>query len=421
MMMSNGNSLVYGASFMKATVTMMYCYFSITLLCFNVMFDLFIIALPSYLLMIPNFIPKTTYTRYMTSLINYTTPIVFSIPMIFSGTKIYCDNPELLIASKAKNSLLLSNHGSRIDWMVGMFVGYTKEMCGIACNRTRVGFVCEFLIQYMPFIGWYRKIICDDIFVKRSFLQDAEFIQKNIYDFSQSDEKRMLFLSPEGVIVDYGKEDMDYAKNCRDYCVSEGYDPFAFVLTPRYKGSSCLLDQVNDGGPIVSICVAFVRDNKLLNCQITSRHRIIPDIYHLIQGISGYPVDIYINLKQLHFTAKDCKKVLMDDYKRKDILLAKWNRHLKKENLRNKLMSEYFPVRVNVNDAIVSHVLHALSIYIFSYTFGINAQMMTLFIWLFILVSTSHLFGWMMNSTSMESVPFETGIKALLRCIKDKV
>ena len=81
----------------------------------------------------------------MTSLINYTTPIVFSMPMIFSGSKMYCDDAELMIESKAKNSLLLSNHGSRIDWMVGMFVGYTKtSMCGRACNRMRVGLFVNF-------------------------------------------------------------------------------------------------------------------------------------------------------------------------------------------------------------------------------------------------------------------------------------
>ena len=257
--------------------------------------------------------------------------------------------------------------------------------------------------------------------MKRSFIKDARSIQNNIDTFLKSNEKRMIFLSPEGVIVDYGKEDMEYAKNCRDYCVSEGHTPFTFILTPRYKGSSCLLDQVKEGGPVVSICVAFVRDNKLLNCQITSPYRVIPDIYHLIQGISGYPVDIYINLKQIHFTAKDCKKVLMDDYQRKDILLAKWNRDLKKESLRNKLMSQYSLVRANVYDSIASHVVHAASIFIFSQVFGIHKQMITLFFMMFILVSTSHLFGWIMNSTSMESVPFETGIKALLRCIKDKI
>ena len=42
--------------------------------------------------------------------------------------------------SKKDNLLVLANHGSRIDWMIGMFNGF----CG---RRLRVGFVCEGLIQ----------------------------------------------------------------------------------------------------------------------------------------------------------------------------------------------------------------------------------------------------------------------------------
>eukprot|EP00569_Conticribra_weissflogii_P015126 CAMPEP_0171409084 /NCGR_PEP_ID=MMETSP0880-20121228/23510_1 /TAXON_ID=67004 /ORGANISM="Thalassiosira weissflogii, Strain CCMP1336" /LENGTH=63 /DNA_ID=CAMNT_0011925483 /DNA_START=183 /DNA_END=371 /DNA_ORIENTATION=- len=63
------------------------------------------------------------------------------MPMILSGTKIYCNDIELLVEAKSKNSLLLANHGSRIDWMVGMFVGFTQSMAGRVSKRIRVGFV----------------------------------------------------------------------------------------------------------------------------------------------------------------------------------------------------------------------------------------------------------------------------------------
>ena len=78
---------------------------------------------------------------------------------------------------------------------------------GKACECVRVGFVCEALIQFLPIIGWYRKIVARDIFVWRSFKQDAPTIQRNIQDFIVVREKRMLFLSPEGVVVDFGPKD----------------------------------------------------------------------------------------------------------------------------------------------------------------------------------------------------------------------
>lgn len=207
------------------------------------------------------------YLPITTAIINWTTPIVFFIPLVFSGSKIYCNDVSLLEEAKSKNSLLLSNHGSRIDWMVGMFVGFSRRLSTKLCERIRVGFVCEALIQFMPLIGWYRKLVCHDIFVWRSFLRDGPTIMANIDDFHGEEENRMLFLSPEGepflfptlsgteckvqsqtasnrlvgVVVDFGPKDMEYVSQCRQFCIDQKYKPFEYVLTPRYKGSMTLL------------------------------------------------------------------------------------------------------------------------------------------------------------------------------------
>ena len=90
-----------------------------------------------------------------------------------------------------------------------MFVGFATNLGGKACQGVRVGFVCEAMIQFLPIIGWYRKIVARDIFVWRSFKQDAPTIQRNIQDFIVVREKRMLFLSPEGVVVDFGPKDFE--------------------------------------------------------------------------------------------------------------------------------------------------------------------------------------------------------------------
>jgi hypothetical protein len=59
----------------------------------------------------------------------------------------------------------------------------------------------------MPVIGWYRNIVCEDVFVDRSFNVDKINIAKNLHDFHDSNTERMLYLSPEGVVVDYGERD----------------------------------------------------------------------------------------------------------------------------------------------------------------------------------------------------------------------
>ena len=116
---------------------------------------------------------------YTTGLINFTTPIVFNLPLGWSGTKVYMEDPGLLAQVKADNALLLSNHGSRIDWMIGMYVSWITKLSTFDCDRKRVGFVCEGIIQFMPLIGWYRKLVCEDVFVMRSFKQDASTIKNN--------------------------------------------------------------------------------------------------------------------------------------------------------------------------------------------------------------------------------------------------
>ena len=72
--------------------------------------------------------------------------------------------------------------------MMGMYIGYITDPLS-----ARVGFVCERVIQYMPLIGWYRKIVCEDVFVDRSFKVDEINIASNLNDFHGDDIERVLF------------------------------------------------------------------------------------------------------------------------------------------------------------------------------------------------------------------------------------
>ena len=106
---------------------------------------------------------------------------------------------------------------------------------------------------------------------------------------------------------------------CRKFCVDQRYDPFDYVLTPRYKGSLCLLQNVK--GPIISVCIAYVRDGKLQNCKLLSPDRVVPDIYTLNEGVGGSPVEVYIHihLKRMEI-AQDVSdpKIFLENNKEKD-------------------------------------------------------------------------------------------------------
>jgi len=403
--------LVEGAGVVKTFLTMLFAHLGVCLLCINVLFDLFILGIPAYLI---SFVSMKYFRAYMTALINFTTPIVFNLPMNWSGTKVYMDKPELLAKAKEDNALMLANHGSRIDWMIGMFVSYLTKLGDYECERKRVGFVCEGIIQYMPLIGWYRKLVCEDVFVMRSFKQDAGTIKNNCNSFHDAKCKRILFLSPEGVVCDFGERDKKYIAECRGFCEDLGYKPYEYVLTPRYKGLTCLVEQVKYGGMIVSVTMAFERDGKLLNQKLTSLDREIPDIYSLLVGLAGSPTNIYVDMKELHFTAEDdIKTIMMEDYVRKDKVLADWHKILQDKGPEG-FKEGFSVVHHNVLEANLIQLLHMVMMVGLAWYMDRLASLFSFGMSLYLIIIFTHSLGWFMNGTSMESVPFESGIKAIV-------
>ena len=78
---------------------------------------------------------------------------MYGLPLTYSKVFLAKSDEDLLVEAKENDSLLLANHGSRIDWMIAMFAGHLKKLSTKEVNRCRVGFVCEALLQFMPFIG----------------------------------------------------------------------------------------------------------------------------------------------------------------------------------------------------------------------------------------------------------------------------
>jgi len=388
------------------------------------MFDLFIFGLPLIVFKFFYIISEERFVKMMTVLIHWTTPIVYAFPLIFSGSKIYCDDLDLLIQARENNSILIANHGSRIDWMVAMFCGHNKVKGQSVMYKARVGFVCESFIKYMPIIGWYRAFICEDIFVDRSISSDAPVIKTNVQKFLKAKERRMTFLSPEGVVVDYGEMDKFYIQSCRNYCEKLGYKSFEYVLTPRHKGTECLLNNMHvNSKNLVSVCLAYVQNGKLLNCKMSSPSRVIPDIYLLNKGMFEHPIDVYICMRPINLktNAVDLRTAIMNEYKWMDDILKEFDKQDSTINLERALSGFNFSlIEPNIIEALAYHVLHAFVIIITAVQRGLASHLYSTFISLLFVVSSCYTVGWMMNSTSMESVPFETCIKSTFLLLQNR-
>lgn len=204
---------------------------------------------------------------------------------------------------------------------------------------------------------------------------------------------------------------------CRKFCLEQNYPPFDYVLTPRYKGSMCLLQNVK--GPIISVCIAYVQDGKLLNCRLLSPDRVVPDIYTLNGGIGGSPVEIYIHLKRMVIAQDVCdpKAVFLENYREKDRLMKKWDEQLLAGTANGETwMNQFSKIESNHLEFALYQISHTLLMIVIGIVSGGLYTLALVFGVLFLLVSSCHTIGSLIGSTSMESVPFETGLKAIAAC-----
>lgn len=172
-------------------------------------------------------------------------------------------------------------------------------------------------------------------------------------------------------------------------------------------------------GPIISVCIAYVRDGKLQNCKLLSPDRVVPDIYTLNEGVGGSPVEVYIHLKRMDIAQdmSDPKAIFLENYREKDEILKKWDEHLQAGTAKSdSWMAQFAPIESNRLEYALYQSSHTLLMLVLGIVLGRLNELAMAFGVLFLLVTSCHTIGSTLNSTSMESVPFETGIKAIVAC-----
>jgi len=342
---------------------------------------------------------------------HWATPSIIGPPFAWCGMRVRMDNLRTFTKAKERNILILSNHGSRIDWVGARFIGFAcKPLC-------RVNFVAESFLKFMPAIGWHCYWICEDIFVSRSFKHDRVVISKRVRNMRRATHPSMLFVAPEGMIVDITSKrnvvGTKYLANCQQFCKDQGYPMFDYVLTPRYKGISVLKEHTDAvGGVILTAILAYTRDGKLLNRRLDSSAREIPDLYTLYAGISGSPIIVYAHIRTIELSNDPVKlkHIMMKDYERKDKLLKYFDEHgcFPDEGYK------FEEIKVPFFIFNFFHFLHTLSVILImealnlrlALVYGFSAVISSVFVFNAV---GKYIFGY-----SIESVPFETAIKPLI-------
>ncbi|KAJ1621732.1 hypothetical protein T492DRAFT_1067552 [Pavlovales sp. CCMP2436] len=212
---------------------------------------LLILALPVRI-----FIGLKAWRQCSSAILKFAVP-AFLLPAALSGTIIRVNEEhwKMIVHSRtwAPISIVMCNHASRIDWLLALW-------CGNATKPIRVSFLAEGTMQFMPIVGWLCKM-CEDIFLWRSFKVDKGTIDANINSFKATGTQRSLFLAIEGAIVDQGLFDKQYMADCAAFCTQQGYEPFEYVLTPRYKGIHSLAQHA--GSELFAATMCFTRDGQV--------------------------------------------------------------------------------------------------------------------------------------------------------------
>jgi 1-acyl-sn-glycerol-3-phosphate acyltransferase len=378
------------------------------------------IGLILIILIYPLFYINTKYFRIISNnILNFIIP-AFLAPISWNNFSIYITKSIENLKNDDSNKIIMSNHASRIDWIACLWYGY-------CCKQKKINYICESPHKYLPIVGWFRNF-CEDIYVNRSFDKDKDNILNNINSFKETKTKRDIVFCPEGIIADNNEYDNTIIKDCNDFCKKNNLKKFKYVLTPRYKGLSCLIGKDTK---YYSLTFAYVKNNKLMNCELKNKDRKVPDLIDILKD----KIELYVYWDEIKFNLKKIKnqddlnnlvkKKLLNSYKKHDKYLKNFDKYFKKYNItefyrdqKNKEPFNKIPCETNMKSYYFFMILTSFYFYIKKYVSNDAFKKIVLFIFFTILFS--HSGGKYISGYSRESIPFETALKAILYKDRDK-
>ena len=365
------------------------------------------------------YINKKCFRILCDNLLNIVVP-AFLAPITWNNFSIFTTKNIDDLKNDKSNKIIMSNHAGRIDWISSLWYGYCK-------NKKKINYISESPHKYLPIVGWFRYL-CEDIYVNRSFDKDKTTIINSINSYKNSNTNRDIVFCPEGVIADNNTYDINMIKDCQEFCKKNNLKPFQYVLTPRYKGLSCLIDENNK---YYSLTFAYVKNNKLMNTKLYDKNRITPDLFDILKD----KIELYVHWNEIKFDLKKIKnqedlnnlvkKKLLKSYKKHDKYLKHFDKNLKKNNTKefykNQNKKEPFS---KVPNEFEHKNLYFFILLILSYKFMkkyiSNNFFKKTILYSFISLLFCHISGKYISGYSRESIPFETILKAILYKERDK-
>ena len=380
---------------------------------------------------------------------------ILVVPFSWCGCTVYTSSWAVACKSKGDgSSLWMSNHGSRVDWLIGLLLGYIEgRPQDPAAPRVHVRFIAEFTTALMPLAGWSRFLL-DDIYLRRTFHRDKVNIKRKLTGYLRVFSPRMLFFAPEGAIADVGNaQDARYVDACEAFMTELGREPMKFLLTPRYKGLSVFAEHSPTN--IVSATMVFVTptepfarditfadDGRVMGgslCSLPLRDpaRVVPDIHTVFGG----GLHVFTTHKAVALPSEEeddssaapdgspakkaghaLRDVLLDDYTRKDGELACFHKERRFTNVTSREDWVPFPVpHLKMNIIVTLYAILGVSGVSAVWRLSLyGACMHCASVWatLVVLHAMSHMIGVAITGHHRESLPGESAFKAIVETFK---
>ncbi|KFK35863.1 hypothetical protein AALP_AA4G046700 [Arabis alpina] len=162
---------------------------------------------------------------------------------------LYADEETLELMGK-EHALVLCNHRSDIDWLLGWVMAQRSGCLGSTLA------IMKKEAKYLPIIGW-SMWFSDYIFLERNWAKDENTLKagfKRLEDFPMT---FWLALFVEG--TRFTQEKLEAAQ---DYASSRGLPSPRNVLIPRTKGFVSAVTQIRSFVPAIYDCTLTVQNNQ---------------------------------------------------------------------------------------------------------------------------------------------------------------
>ncbi|RXH82632.1 hypothetical protein DVH24_002404 [Malus domestica] len=214
----------------------------------KVCFFLLVVCVHAFTSHFPNHITDRKHDHFYVTLL---TLRALSIPVFNECTwvELYVDSETFQLMGKER-ALLISNHKSDIDWLVGWLVAQRSGCLGSTLA------IMKKEIMFIPFIGW-SMWFSEYVFLERQWTKDEKTLKSCFRRLEDFPGPFWLALFVEGTRFTQAK-----LMVAQEFAASRGLPIPRNVLLPRTKGFVSLVSNMRSFVPAIYDCTVAVPNNQ---------------------------------------------------------------------------------------------------------------------------------------------------------------